>query len=321
MKILKYSLVIVFLIFFSLFVWGKIYSVNQPKVVKLPRISDTIRIKSDLAFLTKDCRYRNYQHMNSLNKAADYIKKRFIEITPRVDEQKYSFKNVEFRNIVCSIGPENGERIIIGAHYDACDDQEGADDNASGIAGLLELARLLKAYQLKYRIDFVAYSLEEPPFFKSDYMGSYIHAKSLFDGKILVKGMICLEMIGYFSESPNTQSYPVFFLKWFYGNKGDYITIVQKYRNGSFGKYVSRSMKKEQVIPTKSFSGPAWLPGVDFSDHLNYWRFGYSAVMITNTAFYRDYNYHTTNDKMELLNIGKMGLVIDELYRTITKIK
>jgi hypothetical protein len=94
---------------------------------------------------------------------------------------------------------------------------------------------------------------------------------------------------------------------------------VQKYGNGPFGRFIRKNMKKDQVIPTKSFSGPAWLPGVDFSDHLNYRAFGYSAVMITNTSFYRNYNYHTTNDKLELLNIGHIGLVVDELYRTITK--
>jgi len=321
MKFIKYGLLTILLILFSLFLWGKIYNANQPDLINATRIADTIRIKRDLTFLTQECRYRNYQHMDSLNKAADYIHAAFKGISSRVEEQKYSFKDVEFRNIICSLGPEKGEHIIIGAHYDACGDQEGADDNASGVAGLLELARLLKNTQLKYRIDFVAYTLEEPPFFKSEYMGSYIHAKSLFDHKVPVKGMICLEMIGYYSEVEHSQGYPAFFLRWFYGNKGNFITVVQKYGNGVFGKSISKSMKKGQVIPTRSFSGPAWLPGVDFSDQLNYWKFGYSAVMITNTSFYRNLNYHTTNDKMEHINVGKMGLVVDELYRTITNMK
>lgn len=321
MKFIKYSLLVLIFIFTSAFLWGKIYFICEPNLVNVSRIADTVRIKQDLTYLTKDCKFRNYKNLSSLNNAANYIKARFFESTLKVEEQKYTFQNVEFKNIICSFGPEKGERIIIGAHYDVCDEQEGADDNGSGVSGLLELSRLLKDVQLKYRIDLVAYSLEEPPFFKSEYMGSYIHAKTLFDNKIPVKGMICLETIGYYTQEENSQSYPAFFLKWFYGNKGNYITIVQKYGNGSFGNEVKRGMKKGQVIPTKSFTGPAWLPGVDFSDHLNYWKFGYSAVMITNTAFYRNKNYHTANDTIETLNIGSIGLVLDELYRTITKIE
>jgi hypothetical protein len=309
-----------FLILVPLYIRGKLYASEQPPVVKLSGISDTLRIINDLTFLTNECRYRNYHHPDMLNKSGDYIKKQFQEISSRIDEQKFYVNNEEFRNIICSLGPENGERIIIGAHYDVCMDQDGADDNASGIAGLIELARLLKDSQLKYRIDFVAYSLEEPPFFKSENMGSYVHAKSLSENNVPVKGMICLEMIGYYSKATNSQRYPLFFLRWFYGNKGDYITVVQKYRKGSFGRDISQSMMKDQVIITKRFSGPKWLPGVDYSDHLNYWKFGYNALMITNTAFYRNRNYHKPGDRLETLNVGNIGLVVDELYRTVLKI-
>ena len=123
------------------------------------------------------------------------------------------------KNIICSINTDKKERIVIGAHYDVCGDQDGADDNASGVAGLLELARLLKHEKLNYRIDFVAYTLEEPPFFGTENMGSSIHAKYISDNKISLKGMISLEMIGYFNDKPHSQKYPLSFLKWFYGNK------------------------------------------------------------------------------------------------------
>lgn len=149
-----------------------------------------------------------------------------------------------YKNIICTINPEKKERIIIGAHYDVCGNQDGADDNASGIVGLLELARQLKNLDLNYRIDFVAYTLEEPPFFGTDYMGSHIHAKYLFDNKIPVKGMICLEMIGYYRDDENSQDYPLGFLSWIYGKKGDYITVVQKYWNGKFGNDIKRQMQK-----------------------------------------------------------------------------
>jgi hypothetical protein len=296
--------------------WGLLYSKGS-SVMFQARYSDTLRIYNDLKYLTKDCRFRNYAHPEVLNKAADYIKSEFLQVSDSVNELRYSYQDAEFRNIICSLGPSGAERIIIGAHYDVCGDMEGADDNGSGIAGLLELARLLKGKSLKYRIDLVAYANEEPPFFKTEYMGSYIHAKYLNDHKIKVKGMICLEMIGYFNELKKSQSYPVSFLKWFYGSKGNYILIVQKFGNGSFGSDIKKLMLKNPCIITKSFKSPKWFSGVDFSDHLNYWKFGYSAVMITNTAFYRNYNYHTQNDKLESLCLGRIGLVIDELYRSV----
>lgn len=120
-----------------------------------------------------------------------------------VSTQSYTANGLQYKNIICSFGTENARRIIAGAHYDVCGAQEGADDNASGIAGLLELARLLKGQKLNYRIDLVAYSLEEPPYFRTQYMGSYIHAKSLADSKANVYGMISLEMIGYFKDEKN----------------------------------------------------------------------------------------------------------------------
>ena len=320
MKILKRICISVAIFFLVLFIWAKIYSIEPPLVTR-KILADTVRIKNDLIFLTKECQFRNFMHPEQLNKSADYIKNQFSGIADSVELQKYVVNDQEFSNVICSIGPKDAERIIIGAHYDACLDQEGADDNASGVCGLLELARLLKDQQLKYRIDFVAYSNEEPPFFDTKNMGSYIHAKSLFDQKIKVKGMICLEMIGVYFDEAHTQDYPVFFLEWFYGNKGNFITVVQKFSNGDFGAFVRKRMKKEQVIPTKSFTAPKWIAGVGLSDQINYWAFDYSAVMITNTAFYRNKKYHTINDTAKRLNIKKMSLVIDELYRMILDVR
>jgi Zn-dependent M28 family amino/carboxypeptidase len=113
----------------------------------------------------------------------------------------------------------DAKTIVIGAHYDVCQEQEGADDNASGVVGLLELARLLKNEKLKYKIELVAYTLEEPPFFRTEYMGSFIHAQSLQQAKTDVLGMICLEMIAYFSDKKGSQEYPIGLMSLFYGKK------------------------------------------------------------------------------------------------------
>lgn len=314
MRILKF----LYLLIFTLIISSAIYSQDSGDK---NCFADTSRINKDLRYLTKECVNRNYKNLDTLNKAAKYIKAGFKQISDYVDEQKFFVKGIEYKNIICSLGPKDGKRIIIGAHYDVCKDQEGADDNASGVAGLMELGRMLKGANLKYRIDLVAYTLEEPPFFRTENMGSFVHAKSLFDSGVSVYGMISLEMIGYFSDEKNSQDYPMSIMELKYGDIGNFITIVQRYGNGKFGRSFKKLMTKDQLLPTKSFKGPDWMEGVNYSDHRNYWKFDYDAVMITNTAFFRDKCYHKPCDVLERLDIKRLALVIDEVYNTIIKMK
>lgn len=283
-------------------------------------ISDTTIIKSHLTAITKTGKFRTYKNIDQLNKTADYIKTVFSQYSDSVFIQEYSVNGQIYKNVICSFGTENKKRVIVGAHYDVCDNQEGADDNASGVVGLLELSRMLKGQKLNQRIDLVAYSLEEPPYFRTEYMGSYIHAKSLVDNKTEVYGMISLEMIGYFKDEKKSQSYPVGLLSLFYGNKGNYITLVKKFGAGQFTRKFCRKYKSTKVIRTKKFTGPPALPGIDFSDHLNYWKFGFSALMLTDTAFFRNKNYHEPTDTMETLDIKRMAKVIDGVFSTLTSL-
>lgn len=307
-----------------------LYPMTTPKLILLSILlsvtaicfaadsSDTAIIKSHLTAITKTGSSRTYKNIDQLNATADYIKTVFSQYADSVSIQEYMAGGQVYKNIICSFGTENKERIIVGAHYDVCENQEGADDNASGIVGLLELSRLLKGQKLKHRVDLVAYSLEEPPYFRSTYMGSYIHAKSLVDSKAEVYGMISLEMIGYFKDTKKSQSYPIGVLSMFYGNRGDYITLVKKFGAGKFTRKFCRKYRSAKVIKTKKFTGPAALPGIDFSDHLNYWKFGFSAMMITDTSFYRNKNYHQSTDTMETLDLARMAKVINGVFNTLT---
>ncbi len=279
--------------------------------------SDTILIKNHLTSITKTDQFRTYNDLDQLNATADYIKEVFNQYSDSVYIQEYNIGKNVYKNVICSFGTEHEKRIIVGAHYDVCGNQEGADDNASGVVGLLELARMLQGQKLNQRIDLVAYTLEEPPFFRTEYMGSYIHAKSLAENNVEVAGMIALEMIGYFKNEKKTQSYPLGFLSLFYGNKGNYITLVKKTGAGKFTRKFCKSFKSTKTIKTKKFTGPPSLPGIDFSDHMNYWNFGFKALMITDTAFYRNQNYHQTSDKMETLDLQRMAKVIDGVFQTL----
>ncbi len=279
--------------------------------------ADTTLIKSHLTAITKTKGFRNHNNTDLLNATAAYIQNQLSKYSTNVTIQEYTVKGKGYKNVLCSFGPADAKRIIIGAHYDVCGDQQGADDNASGITGLLELARMLKDKPLTYRIDLVAYTLEEPPYFEEVEMGSYVHAKSLADNHTDVYGMVSLEMIGYFKDAKHTQSYPIKPLKLLYGSRGNYITLVRKPGSGKFAARFARAFKRSDEIRTVKFTAPAYLPGIDFSDHRSYWHFHFSALMITDTAFLRNKSYHEATDVMEALDIPRMAAVIDGVYTAL----
>ncbi len=280
---------------------------------------DKARILKDLQFLVQSPIARYDEHVERLNECAKYIFDEFKKLTNDVEEQKYLVGGKEYKNVICSFGPKDSERIIVGAHYDVCENQPGADDNASGIAGMLEIARMLKpqSSSLKYRVDFVAYTLEEPPNFRTANMGSAVHAKMLYDNHIKVKRIICLEMIGFYSDKRKSQEYPIGLMKLFYPTKANYIAVVGKIGQGKSIRNTRKAMRENSEIKVCSINSPAFVPGIDFSDHLNYWKYGYSAVMITDTAFYRNANYHEKTDTLETLNIDKMMEVVKGVFASI----
>jgi Zn-dependent M28 family amino/carboxypeptidase len=288
----------------------------------MAQVCDTSKIKSHLIALTEVKGFRNYKDTNALNEAADYIFNEFLKNTDTVFYQYFFVGKARYKNVVARINSnKNLPTIVLGAHYDVCGEQQGADDNGSGVAGLLETGRLLQNKNLNYSIELVAYTLEEPPFFRTEFMGSAVHAAHLIKSESNIRGMISLEMIGYFSDEANSQDYPLKFLKRIYGTKGNYITLVNRFNKGRFARTFTRIYSNTNHILAKKFTGPQSLTGIDFSDHLNYWNQGISALMLTDTAFYRNKNYHETTDTIECLDIHRMSKVIDALVETLLKLK
>jgi hypothetical protein len=275
------------------------------------------RLKANVAFLTEEPHRRSYPRVAELDRAADYIHQQFAAAQARVSEQTYAVDDQTYRYVIASFGPESGERIVVGAHYDSYGGLPGADDNASGTAVLLELAQQLGKEQLNTRVDLVAYTLEEPPFFRTPDMGSMRHAKSLRAANVKLKGMICLEMVGYFSDEPGSQEYPVGALKSLYGDRGNFISVVGSPSDVSLLRKVKAAMIKASDLPVNSINAPGAVPGIDFSDHYSYWQHGYSAVMISDTAFYRNDRYHTAQDTADTLDYLRMAKVTDQVLGAV----
>ncbi len=299
------------------------YLMASKKIANINDIKINIRkLKSCVKFLTEIRPYRRFGNIESLDKTANYILKKFKKYGKSAEYQIFKADNIAHKNVLCYIGPEQGPRLIIGAHYDVCGDQPGADDNASAVAGMLEILRIVSSVskQLKYRIDFAAYCLEEPPHFGTENMGSYQHAKFLKESGIHVKAMICLEMIGFFTEEEHSQRFPAAPMKLIYPSKGNFIAIVANMDSSSLSAELQEYMKQSN-IDVQRLVATSFLPGIDFSDHRSFWEFGFEAVMITDTAFYRNYNYHKITDAIHTLDFDKMSETTKALAWAIINLK
>ncbi len=312
MKYKSLFLVLILLVFISILGCQS----TKTAVFLNPEVSvNTAYLHSVVKSMTDIEPARNHENIESLNKAASLIKEAFVNNGYTPVEQIYAIGEREYKNIIASYGPDTAPRFIIGAHYDVYGNYPGADDNASGIAGLIELSRLFKEYKprLNHRIDFVAYTLEEPPFFRTEGMGSHIHAQWLNNNEVEIIGMVSLEMIGYFTDTPESQVYPISLMKWFYPSTGNFIAIVGNYNSSDLIRHFQKSIELTS-IDVESLKAPSFLAGVDFSDHLNYWKFDHAAAMITDTAFFRNQNYHEASDTISTLNFDKMAEIIKGVY-------
>lgn len=273
-----------------------------------------------LKYLTQINPPRNYRNIESLNNVASYLEDRFKEIGLKTLFQSFLVDENEYKNVIATLNPQYEKRLIIGAHYDVCGDFQGADDNASAVAGLIQTAKQL--YEIKnllpIRIDFVCFTLEEPPYYGTENMGSHVYAKYLFDNKIDVVGMINYEMIGYYTnENVDLSKLSMFITKKQADiSKGNFIAMVcdeqsQEFMSEfNFEKIDKKIEYLEAMIPTP-------INQITASDHLNFWKFGYKAIMLTDTAHFRNPNYHTENDKLETLDIRKMYYVVDLIVNSI----
>lgn len=292
--------------------------IAQPSFQKNQDSASTIdadRLQAHVSAISQGFYPRDWSHADNLNKCAEYIAMHFTNAGADVELQTFSVQGRQYHNVIGRFNVGRGSKVIIGAHYDTYGEMPGADDNASGVAALMELAYLLGHDTPDKEIELVGYVLEEPPFFRTQNMGSAIHAKSIADESI--SGVIVLEMVGYFSDERGSQGYPSLLLRLFYPSRGNFIAVVGRWDQGKWVKKVKTGMKGAAHLPVYSIRAPTVIPGVDFSDHLNYWPYGFNALMVTDTAFYRNKAYHSGNDGVDHLDYKKMSQVVVAVFEAI----
>jgi Zn-dependent M28 family amino/carboxypeptidase len=279
------------------------------------------RLKKHVVEISGNIGERNYWFYKNLQKTANYIINELKNYGYQVELHTYTLDNKEFSNIIAVKKGKThpNEIIIIGAHYDSVMGSPGADDNASGVAGLLELACLFSQKDPAKTLKFIAFTNEEPPFFQTPQMGSRVYAKSAKQNKEKIVAMICLEMLGYYNKKPNSQNHPLF-LGLLYPHTADFIAFVSNFGSTSLLNKFKKYFKQHSNFPVETLAAPNIISGVDWSDHSSFWKYGYKAIMITDTSFYRYPYYHSQSDTYEKLDYESMSVVVSGLYLTLREL-
>lgn len=271
---------------------------------------DPATLRADVEALALGFLPRTFDHPRNLDRAAAWAAGRLRDAGLAPREQAFEVEGRTYRNVIATVGPERGDRIVVGAHYDAAGDQPGADDDASGVAGVLALARLLARDPPPLRVDLVLWTLEEPPAFETGAMGSAHHARALRAEGARVRAAIALEMIGSFSDAPGSQRYPELPPGRTFPSAGNFIAVASRIEDARLVQAVAAAMASATPLPVEPLAAPAAVPGIALSDHGSYWAEGFPGVMVTDTAFYRNARYHTGADRPETLDYRRMADVV-----------
>lgn len=286
-------------------------------VSSYPFTADTEMLEKHVRVLAAEIGERNVWLPAALAAAEAYIEGQWRAQGYSVAAQRYTVEGVDSANLEISVPGTTrpDEIIVIGAHYDSVQSSPGADDNASAVAALLEISRLLTGIRVARTLRLVAFVNEEPPFFFWGNMGSAVYAKAARRRANDIRAMFSLEMLGCYSDERNSQHYPPL-LRHFYPDRGNFIGLVSNLRSRSLLKQAVAAFHRQSDFPAESAALPAWVPGVAWSDQLSFWRQGYRGVMVTDTAFFRYPYYHTALDTPDRLDYVRLSGVTGALART-----
>ncbi len=292
---------------------------NISKAAPLSPDEVTLReeLRADVQKLAGEIGERNMWHYTQLNTAADFIENSFSGASLHPRRDSYELRGQACDNIEVEISGARPEIILIGAHYDSVFGSPGANDNGSGVAAMLAIARRFAGTKTQHTLRFVAFVNEEPPYFLSGEMGSLVYAGRCKARGDKISAMISLETIGYFSDAPHSQTYPSPGLGVFYPKVGNFIGFVSNVHSRALLRRVIALFRKHEKIPSEGAALPAFIPGVSWSDQWSFWQHGYPAIMVTDTAPFRYPYYHSSNDTPDKLEYDRFALVVSGMEKVI----
>ena len=314
------------IVILGLLISGVIYIINMPDESysgPLKPLTDDERqlrtnLKQHVMVLAEKIGERNVWHPHKLEAAAAYIQDTLENSGYTVSAQHYTAEGITVKNLEAEQpGSSLSEEIvIIGAHYDSVLGSPGANDNASGVACILEVARLIAAQKPGRTVRVIAFVNEEPPFFQTASMGSRVSAVRSRKRREKIVAMLSIETIGYYSDARGSQHYPIPF-SFFYPDTGNFIGFVSNLSSRKLLHNVLASFRNHTAFPSEGVSAPGWITGIGWSDQWSYWKEGYAGVMVTDTAPFRYQYYHTRQDTPDKLDYERLARVVAGIARVI----
>ena len=299
------------------------------KNMTIPPLTDrekelSVALEQDVRFLSEDIGERNLHRPGSMQATTDWLQQRLKDIGYRPEKQFYEIeqgihRGKESANVIAELKGTtlSDEIIVIGAHYDSVLNSPGANDNASAVASLLALAEWFTNRPQERRIRFIFFANEEPPFFHTPDMGSYAYARNLSNMDENIISMVALDGLGFFSDEPGSQNYPVPGIGFMYPNEANFIAFVTKLGNRNLLNSVISAFRETASVPAEGAALPGFIPGVYWSDHWSFWQHDIDALLVTDTLLFRDPAYHSPDDTPERLNYKMMARVTAGLQTVI----
>jgi acetylornithine deacetylase/succinyl-diaminopimelate desuccinylase-like protein len=279
------------------------------------------RLRAHVETLAGDIGERNVFRPEALEKAAEYLEATLSERGREVDRQDFECQGVPVRNLELEHrgAGRAKEVVVVGAHYDSVMGSPGANDNGTGVAAVLELARLLNGRELPRTVRFLLFVNEEPPFFQTGDMGSLHYARRCRERNERVVAMLSLETMGYFSDAEGSQQYP-FPFRLFYPSRGNFIGFVGNLSSRGLVRRAVKVFRRHATIPSEGAAVPGEITGVGWSDHWAFWQHGYPGIMVTDTAPFRYPAYHTPLDTPERVRYAHLARVVAGLEHVIVEL-
>ncbi|MCX6906753.1 MAG: M28 family peptidase [Verrucomicrobia bacterium] len=325
MRVFTALVVVVVVMFVTLYYMSHCGPRNPERVVKttnqeeLQQLSD--RLAAHIQKLAGDIGERNVFKPDAYRRAADYVAGVFRGAGYEVDWERYEAERMTCANLIAARGGStlSSQIIVVGAHYDSVRGSPGANDNGSAVAALLELARKFAGEKTMRTVRFVAFANEEPPFFLTDKMGSRVYATGCRERCDDIRAMISLETMGCYNSDPGSQRYPPLF-NLFYPDCGNFIAFVGNIASRPLVSRAARVFRSHSNFPLETVAAPSFVPGVNWSDHDSFWREGWRAFMVTDTAPYRYPHYHEatdTPDRVDCDALARVTLGIEAVVRDL----